>query len=340
MRVLLRCDATPTSGAGRLVRGVAVAEALIARGHEPVISAAIDEAWTRELVTEAGVTLVPPATTAADLRDLVTTHQADVVHLDIADGSLAGLDGLQSAVQVSRVEDGTTTGGGRPPDHQVALSTDGAAAPPDVDPGGPIVAAGPHYAPVRAAVVEARERRQWRAGGMGDRLRVLVRLGTEDDARAMLDVVKALAASDLTTDVLVVTPSYATGLLAESLSTRVVRVLATARRGDLPRLVADHDLVLTQPGPVLWELSCIGTPAGLVSLSNEESDAAAAWVAAGCAVALDPPGGASRLAGQLRALLRDGMRRAEMGTAGLRLVDGEGAGRVAALMEMVAARSR
>jgi spore coat polysaccharide biosynthesis predicted glycosyltransferase SpsG len=129
-------------------------------------------------------------------------------------------------------------------------------------------------------------------------------------------------------------------MLAEGLSTRVVRVLATGRRGDLPRLVADHDLVLTQPGPVLWELSCIGTPAGLISLSADESTAAAAWVDAGCAVALDPPGAASRLAGQLRALLRDGLRRAEMGTAGPRLVDGGGAGRVVALLEMVAARSR
>lgn len=339
MRVLLRCDATPTSGAGRLVRGVAVAEALIARGHEPVISAAVDEPWIRELVTEAGVTLVPPATTAAELRDLAASHQADVVHLDIADG-MDGLDGLAKMVRLSRVEDRTTTEAGQPPDLLVALSVDGTTAPLDVDPGDPIRAAGPHYAPVRAAVLEARQRRQWRAGGMGDRLRVLVRLGTEDAARTMLDVVKALAASDLTTDVLVVTPSYATGLLAESLSTRVVRVLATARRGDLPRLVADHDLVLTQPGPVLWELSCIGTPAGLVSLSADESDVAATWVGAGCAVALDPPGEASRLAGQLRALLRDGLRRAQMGTAGLRLVDGEGAGRVAELLEMVAARSR
>jgi spore coat polysaccharide biosynthesis predicted glycosyltransferase SpsG len=125
---------------------------------------------------------------------------------------------------------------------------------------------------------------------------------------------------------------------AEGLSTRTVRVLATTRRGDLPRLIADHDLVVTQPGPIMWELCCIGTPVALVPLSDLEDAAAEHWVRAGVAVTVGRPGGDSRIANQLRALLRDGMRRAEMGSTGSRLVDGEGAARVATLMETVAAR--
>jgi spore coat polysaccharide biosynthesis predicted glycosyltransferase SpsG len=191
---------------------------------------------------------------------------------------------------------------------------------------------------MRAAVIEARERRQWRAGGMGDRLRVLVRLGDEGTASAMLPVVQALANSDLATDVLVVAVSPTIGRRAESLSTRQVRVLATTRRADLPRLIADHDLVVTRPGPIMWELCCIGTPVALVPMTADEEAAAAHWVAADVALNLGRPAGDFRPAGQLRSLLRDGLRRAQMGTNGLHLVDGEGATRVARLIELVAAR--
>jgi hypothetical protein len=338
MRALVHCVTTPDAGAGRLLRGVAVAEALAARGHEPLLCASIDEDWAREVVRESGLELVPAPASSDQLRGLALDRRAELVHVDTpaAESVVAALEG--AGLLLSRFEDGGTADGLA--DLVVAPVFSPITNPGSLDhrPGGQIVAVGPEYAPVRTAVVDARQRRPWRAGGMGDRLRVLVRLGREDSAAAMLPVVQALANSDLSTDVLVVAPSIAIGMKAEGMSTRSVRVLATTRRGDLPRLIADHDLVVTQPGPIMWELCCIGTPAALVPLSDDEEAAAADWVAAGVAVNLGRPGGDSRIANQLRALLREGMRRAQMGSTGLKLVDGEGAARVATLMETVAAR--
>jgi spore coat polysaccharide biosynthesis predicted glycosyltransferase SpsG len=338
MRVLLRCDATPAIGAGRLLRGLAIAEALVARGHEALLSGEVHEQWARELLQESGLTLLPAPATVEDLLALTVEHGPQIVHVDAPDGrtTTAGLEG--AGVRLSRLEDD-----GIPDlvaDLLVAPVFDGVRNPGtlDHDPGGQIVAAGPEYAPMRAAVIEARERRQWRAGGMGDRLRVLVRLGDDETATAMLPVVLALANSDLATDVLVVAVSPTIGRRAESLSTRQVRVLATTRRADLPRLIADHDLVVTRPGPIMWELCCIGTPVALVPLTADEEADAAHWVAAEVAVNLGRPDAEFRPAGQLRNLLRDGLRRAQMGTNGLHLVDGEGAARVATLIELVAAR--
>jgi spore coat polysaccharide biosynthesis predicted glycosyltransferase SpsG len=341
MRVLVRCDATPAVGAGRLLRGLAVAEALAARGHQAVVSADIAEAWTAELLDDAQVQVLPAARTAQELQALATDQRADLVHLDadgpdelaepFADGALpfSTVDDAPSAAPTA-----TTAATARialavrlSPEAVDATETD---SPPSA---GRVRAVGPQFAPLRKAVLEARQRRQWRAGGMGDRLRVLVQLGDEDHAEELLPVVQAIVRADLNTDVLAVAPSHATGMRAESLSSRSVRVLATGHRADLPRLVADHDLVVTRPSRLLWEASCIGTPMALLALTAAEDAYADSWVRADVALSLGRPNAVT--ANQFRALLRDGMRRAAMSTAGQRLVDGGGAERVVELMEQV-----
>ena len=343
MRIMLRCAGKPDTSAGSLARGVAVAEAAMARGHEVLLSASVHEDWTRELVSAGGVDLVPPATSADELRALAVEHGAHLVHLD--GPSMEGAEALSgNGLRLSRLDEWAAADALA--DLLVAptfdLGTNGAGtngAGPDLaasqPPVGQIIVRGPEYAPLRAAVLAARERRQDRAGGMGDRLRVFVRLGSVASAERMLPVVQALTQSDLTLDVLALAPTPAIGMRAEALSNRRVRVLATVRRADLPRLVADHDLVVTRPGHIVWELCCIGAPIALVTRTDADVEAAAGWVKAGVAVSLGPVPSDGSLAGPLRALLRDGWRRAELGTTGLRVVDGAGADRIAALMERV-----
>lgn len=334
MRVLVRCDATPALGAGRLLRGLAVVEALLARGHAAVVSAEFAEAWTAELLDDAQVQLLPAARTAQDLLALATEQQADLVHLDAPATEDLAETFADGALPLSIVNDSPHVGTSvaalavRP-----SLETVDASPTETTPSSGGTHAVGPQFAPLRAAVLEARQRRQWRAGGMGDRLRVLVQLGDEAHAEQLLPVVQAIVQADLNTDVLVVAPSQTTGMRAESVSTRSVRVLATGHRADLPRLIADHDLVVTRPSRLLWEVSCIGTPMVLLALSADEDMHADAWVRAEVALALGRPNTVT--GNQFRALLRDGMRRAAMSTAGQRLVDGGGAERVVDLMETV-----
>jgi hypothetical protein len=330
MRVLLGCPTAPQPGAAALARSVAIAEALVERGHGALLCADISEDWARDMSTEAGLDVRDWPDTAEGLLHLLRDEAVDLVHVD---GPVDGLTSLpDNGFRISRLGSDSPV-----PVGADLVITPSVAAPSGGEGGapadGPLTVTGPAYAPLRSSVRDARERRQWRAGGMGDRLRVLVRLGDEESADRMLEVVRSLANSDVSADVLVVAPSTSTRMAAEGLSTRTVRVLGTARRADLPRLVADHDLVVTRPGPILWELCCIGSPVALMGLTEDDDRLAAPWVEADLAVSLGRLGAGARPAGQLRALLRDGLRRAQLGSNGLRLVDGGGAGRVATLME-------
>jgi spore coat polysaccharide biosynthesis predicted glycosyltransferase SpsG len=205
-------------------------------------------------------------------------------------------------------------------------------------PDGAQVARGPDYAPVRAAAREAKERRQARAGGMGDRPRLLVLLGEGPAADAMTAVAEWLAASDVTADVLCVGGDRAQRRRAEVQSTRRVRILATAWRSDLPRLVADHDLVVSFGPRFAWEVACIGTPMALLATGDGPADGLAAPAAAGAAIWLGRPGDQQSPAGRLRLAVRDAIRRVDVGARAARLVDGAGADRIVDLLGREATR--
>ena len=200
-----------------------------------------------------------------------------------------------------------------------------------------MLALGSAYVPLRSSVLAARDRRKDRAGGLGDRPRVLVVMGGTDAGGALVGAVEALVNADVSADVLAVSPQPGPGLKAEAMSTRHVRVLATPVRSDLPRLLAGHDLVLSASGTTVWELCCIGTPMAVVHVTDNQRPVHDAVVAAGAALGLGGVADLPQAAGKLRALLRDGFRRLDLAAAGQGLVDGGGAGRVVDLMEAVVA---
>jgi spore coat polysaccharide biosynthesis predicted glycosyltransferase SpsG len=202
----------------------------------------------------------------------------------------------------------------------------------DERPDGSLLARGPDFAPVRGSAREAAERRLARAGGMGDRPRVVVLLGDEDVADGMLPVAEWVAASDVSADVLCVGGNDGQRRRAEVQSTRRVRILATAWRSDLPRLVADHDLVVASGHRFTWEVACIGTPMALLAIGASAAPGLEDVASAGAAIWLGRPGDPHSPAGRLRSALRDGMRRREVAATAARLVDGSGARRVAELL--------
>ena len=110
---------------------------------------------------------------------------------------------------------------------------------------------------------------------------------------------------------------------AEVQSTRRVRILATGWRPDLPRLVADHDLVVSFGRRFSWEVACIGTPMALLPVSPADVPALEATADLGAAIWLGRPGDAQSPAGRLRTAMRDGIRRREVATRAGRLVDGK-----------------
>jgi len=111
---------------------------------------------------------------------------------------------------------------------------------------------------------------------------------------------------------------------------------------DMRRLMLSVDLAISGGGQTLYELAATATPTLAVVLADNQRENVAQLAAAGVLVAAgrhDDPDLEERLRAEMRRLAGDPARRAALGSAGRRLVDGRGAERVAdALLELIAKR--
>ncbi|WP_161992273.1 bifunctional UDP-2,4-diacetamido-2,4,6-trideoxy-beta-L-altropyranose hydrolase/GNAT family N-acetyltransferase [Pseudonocardia sp. EV170527-09] len=329
MRLLLRCDAGPSTGVGHAVRCAAVAEAALLSGHEVFWSGRLDGLgwlWSG-LVREPGPVL-PSADTAGGLAALAREHRIDAVHVDhylLGDDLRPALNA--AGVVLSTVEDFAT---GRRPGDVVVDPNMGAEDHPRPDDGSPLLLRGPGYAPLRLTVRRARTRRALRAAdapGTGPP-RVLVVMGGTDAAGLLPQVVAALAAADVPAEVDVVVPGgRPLDLPADGPATfRAVPPLP-----DLPAAMAEADLVVSAAGTTVWELCCVGVPMALVRAADNQTEGYRTVVDAGAAAGL---GGTADLvdpaaaAAVLRSLLTSPGDRATLADRAATVVDGEGAGRV------------
>ncbi|WP_226361406.1 bifunctional UDP-2,4-diacetamido-2,4,6-trideoxy-beta-L-altropyranose hydrolase/GNAT family N-acetyltransferase [Pseudonocardia sp. ICBG1142] len=329
MRLLLRCDAGPSTGVGHAVRCAAVAEAALLSGHEVFWSGRLDGLrwlWSG-LVREPGPVL-PPADTAGGLAALAREHRIDAVHVDhylLGDDLRPALN--DAGVVLSTVEDFAT---GRRPGDVVVDPNMGAEDHPRPDDGSPVLLRGPGYAPLRLTVRRARTRRALRAAdapGTGPP-RVLVVMGGTDAAGLLPRAVAALAAADVPAEVDVVVPGgRPLDLPADGPATfRAVPPLP-----DLPAAMAEADLVVSAAGTTVWELCCVGVPMALVRAADNQTEGYRTVVDAGAAAGL---GGTADLADPaaaaavLHALLTRPGDRAALADRAATVVDGEGAGRV------------
>jgi spore coat polysaccharide biosynthesis predicted glycosyltransferase SpsG/RimJ/RimL family protein N-acetyltransferase len=163
---------------------------------------------------------------------------------------------------------------------------------------------GPRYALLRREFREA-DRTRPRAGEAGT---LLVALGGSPPAGARALVDTALAdppLSALSVSHLEETPAVAAAMVAA-------------------------DLAFAAAGVTAWELCCMGVPAVLTSVADNQLPVARALAARGIAHDLGPLAAATAgdLVAALVELARDRERRAEMAASGLALVDGQGARRV------------
>lgn len=96
--------------------------------------------------------------------------------------------------------------------------------------------------------------------------------------------------------------------------------------------IAGADLSVSAAGQTLYELACFGCPAVAFQVAENQQGQLAALVEAGClrnAGKAEDPELLNRIEELLSGLLRDARAREEMSQAGQRLIDGQGADRVA-----------
>ncbi len=181
---------------------------------------------------------------------------------------------------------------------------------PRPDDGSPVVLRGPAYAPLRAEIRAARAHR----GGGSTPPKVVVVMGGGAAPSAVAAAVTALRETGVPAEVLAISPAPVPG------------VEVHPPTPDLPSLFASADLVVSAAGVTLLELCCIGAPAALVRIADNQKAGYEAAVSRGVAAGLgtDP----REHVETLRTLLLDSAARKALGEKAMATVDGHGADRI------------
>jgi UDP-2,4-diacetamido-2,4,6-trideoxy-beta-L-altropyranose hydrolase len=200
---------------------------------------------------------------------------------------------------------------------------------------------GPRHALLRPEFAEARSRVAPRDGSVR---RLLVFLGGMDAGDATSTVLEAVAAVDhegLSVDVVV-------GAMHPRIE-RVRALTSALRHGtchvqttEMARLLADADLAVGAGGSATWERCCLGLPALGLCLADNQREVLLRGSRQGVVYfpELSPVLDPATLALHLRALLDNPGLRHVMSRAGMALVDGLGARRVAARLRAAAVAVR
>ncbi|MFG6193160.1 PseG/SpsG family protein [Nonomuraea sp. JJY05] len=314
-RVGFRCDAGVRSGVGHLVRCVALAEELCARGVEVVFLGEVrGSAWALAQLRERALPLVPapeePARLAALAREL-GLDAAVLDSYDLAEGTGAALRG--AGLTVLAIVDGDPLGQEADLYLDQNLGAERRPFPPRAR-----RLAGARYVLLRDSV-----RGRGRMRPAGPVPRVLCFFGGTDSAGVAPAWAGALLATGAPFEATVVSPTpFEAG--------GPITVIAPTDR--LPELMAGADLVVTAAGSAVWELLHLGAPTALTWVADNQligyEELVGRGVAAGLGRAADGVADSAAV-GVLARLLTDPAAREEHGRRGRGLVDGKGRERVA-----------
>ena len=347
MTVLFRADAGPSIGAGHVMRCLALAEAVQELGGDAHFAVASLPPALEDRLRSAGMEVHRIDAAPGSAEDLAATRAiaadtaAAAIALDgygFSDEWRAGLTGTSLTVLAF---DDAGTG---EPIHAgliVNAAPDAGRLPyrnrnPDAR-----LLLGPAYAPLRREVREAAAAPK---PPLEERRGLLVTFGGSDPLGLTAPVVERLA------------PRLPPGVRLEVAVGGAVRdagaVEAVARRfkdsvrlhRDTPRmghLMAQAGLAVSAAGTTTGELAAIGTPAVLVTIADNQLEAARQSEALGwCALVAGQTAGApERIAATALDLWADPARRRAMAGKLAGIVDGQGALRIArALLEAVTPR--
>ena len=334
LRIGIRCDAGPTTGVGHLVRCVSLAEEVLGRGHDAVFLSDLGGVdFAERQLAARGLVRVDPPRDAAQALAAVDEHRLDAVVLDsyVLDPALSAAL-VEQGVPVLGVVDGSLRG----LTAQLYLDQN-IGAQDDVHdlPAGARRLAGTSYALLRDAVRDLRPPVPWRPTGLPPR--VVVAFGGTDALHVTEAAVRAMVATGLPFTATVVSPQAQVRARLTALGSDAQRVEAVAPRDDFPRLLAGADLAVGAAGSSAWEYACLGVPAAVLAVVDNQADAYRRLVGLGAVLGVGTlealRDGAPSAQEALRAALGDEVARARVAAAAYALVDGDGRVRVVTALE-------
>jgi len=191
---------------------------------------------------------------------------------------------------------------------------------------------GPRYALLRPEFSSLRTAMRPRAGRIQ---RILVSLGAIDAdnlSEAALRAIRQSCGTGTDIDIVLGANAPHRSTLAHAIrSDRRARL--HVETPDLATLMAAADLAIGAGGTTSWERACLGLPAIVTSVADNQRDNIEALRRAGAALPLPSGDGyEARLSQALAALASEPQRLTAMSEAAARLVDGRGAERIAAIL--------
>jgi spore coat polysaccharide biosynthesis predicted glycosyltransferase SpsG len=332
----VRCDAGARTGVGHLVRCVALAEELTARGVSVrFLSDLGGLPWAEQQLRSRGLAWHPAPADTAGLLDAADRLRLDAVVLDSYTLPAEQSGALRaSGRRVLAVVDGDLLG--QQADIYVDQNLDAELSRPEL-PAGAVRLAGLDYSLLRSVVRKLRPAAPRDAGG-GRTPKVVCFFGGTDAYRAAPVLAGLLVRTAAAFDAVVVGADD--GLRAELRALRPgpgQRIEVIAPTDDLPELLADTDLAVSASGTSTWELLCLGLPAALVWVVDNQILGYGRTIERGLAAgvghlpSLHEPGSAEATAAVavLRDLLTDAPGRAALAARAWAAVDGRGVERVA-----------
>ncbi len=342
LHIALRCDATPETGTGHVVRCLALGDELTARGAEVTLIGEItDVAWLTEQVALRGLPVIAAPADPDDLARLAQTLHLDAVvldgyHLDPRCGTALLARGLTVLALLD-----ATYGGAQEADLYLDHNL---GARPDSGRNGAVQLLGLRYALFRDEVL--RHRRD-AAAGPESTPRVLAVFGGTDPYAAAPVVVALLISTGRPVHVVAVAASPELAQALDELPTGPGQTIeVVSPRPQLAALAATCDLAVTAAGSSVWEFLYMGLPAALVCVVDNQTVGYDVVASEGVAEPLghladlrDDPRAREAAVAMLARLLDDPDRRAALSQAGTTIVDGRGRSRVVdALISAIDAR--
>jgi UDP-2,4-diacetamido-2,4,6-trideoxy-beta-L-altropyranose hydrolase len=341
--LLVRADASPWSGAGHVMRCIALAQSWIARGGEVTFVSDCQSKGLRQRIEASGAQLVlrpPLQSDTADLHELCTIAQQLRRQDPEQRPPWVVLDGYDFGPEYQRTLKSTgfpllviddMAHHARYYASVLLNQNEGAEALPYAISGHTQCLFGPRYALLRS---EFDRWSGWNPSVSARATNLLVSLGGSDPdnrTQTVIEAVGTLAEADLKVRVIVgaANPHREVLEIATKID-RNNRISIWHQVDDISEHMAWADLAISAGGSTCWELAYMGLPNLILVLAANQQGIANSLDAAGVSVNLGwhtevQP---SVLAQVLDALLRDPARRQAMSERGKAMVDGRGAQRL------------